>query len=272
VKEREIMSRRRELEQWDSLLREKDRKSVLEQRQLEEREESVRLVESKVRSKEMDCEKRALDLRQKDAEATILVEKYTTLRQDLEMRERHCQEQTSKYNSLASSLMSKESTLNSKEMQLKDLEVRFNGTKVKEVELEKREMEHNKSVDKFYNKDIAMITARHAAEIRRLEELINQQLIIVSNFQSELEKVRGLLDVSTKEKEEMKVTLNEKLIMIERLEAEVKELEEEKETVKLDALEERVRNVLSLPHLLIPSPALPSPALPSSSVYVYAQT
>jgi chromosome segregation protein len=236
VKEREISTRRRELEQWDSLLREKDRKVVVEQRQLEEREESLRTLEGKVRARELDCEKKSLDLRQKDAEATILVEKYTSLRQDLEVRERHCAEQTSKTNILASSLATKESSLASKEIQLKDLEVRFQDTKAREKELEAKVTEHNRAVDTFYNVKVAQITSRHAREMKELEELVQQQLQVVSNFQSELEKVRDTLSNVTREKDELKSVIEAKQRVIEKLEDDLTNLEEEKDRLKEEAV------------------------------------
>jgi uncharacterized protein (DUF3084 family) len=58
MRERELLSRRKELESWDVLLREKDRKVVQEQILIDEREDRIRLLEEKIRSKELELEKR----------------------------------------------------------------------------------------------------------------------------------------------------------------------------------------------------------------------
>ena len=47
IKERELQIRRREMESYDLLLKDKDRKVSAEQRALDEREESIRSTEDK---------------------------------------------------------------------------------------------------------------------------------------------------------------------------------------------------------------------------------
>ena len=244
IKEREITSRRRDLEQWDSLLREKDRKVVAEQRQLEEREETLRVLEGKVGAREADGEKRLIDLRQKEAEATILVEKYRTLREDVEAREKYCVEQTSKYNTVASQLAAKESLLKAKEGQMKDMEIRFRDITVREKELEARIMAHNKAVEKFYNVDVSTIMSRHAREMSELEELVQQQLVLVSTFQAESVRVRHALTEVTKEKVHLAAVVDAKCSMIAKLQNVVNSLEEERER-----LSEEVYKIDSIPAL-----------------------
>lgn len=47
IKERELLNRRRELESWDQLLRDKDKKIASEQRTIDERDEALRAAEEK---------------------------------------------------------------------------------------------------------------------------------------------------------------------------------------------------------------------------------
>jgi hypothetical protein len=47
IKERELLNRRREMESWDQLLRDKDKKIATEQRVVDERDEALRAAEEK---------------------------------------------------------------------------------------------------------------------------------------------------------------------------------------------------------------------------------
>ena len=47
IKERELLNRRREMESWDHLLRDKDKKVSSEQRVIDERDEVLRSAEEK---------------------------------------------------------------------------------------------------------------------------------------------------------------------------------------------------------------------------------
>jgi len=239
VKEREIVVRRRELEQWDSLIREKDRKVVVEQRHLEEREDVIRVQEEKVRIKEDELEKGLSDIRQKEADVKILKEKYTSLLHELETRESMCAEQTKIANNLSGTLSIKEGQLQAKESRLNDLEIKLKDTDAKTEDLNRRVVEHDKAVDKFFNQDVALITARHAKEMNDLEELIQQQLVSVSNFQAELDKIKEKNSVLNQEKVDLENELNAKVTVIHEMEEEMVHLEEEREALKQEAEEER---------------------------------
>lgn len=239
VKEREVVVRRRELEQWDSLIREKDRKVGVEQRHLEEREEEIQAQEDRVRSKENELDNSLLDVRQKEADVKIMKEKYSTQLMDLETRESMLADQTKRANDQSSSLSIKEAQLKAKEVELKELEVKFKDTNARTEELNRRVAEHEKAVDKFFNHDVAQITARHAKELNDLEELIEQQLQSVANYQRELEKVKQTNSSLNKEKDELEGELTCKASTIAEMEKELSRLEEEREMVKREAEEER---------------------------------
>jgi hypothetical protein len=240
VKEREIVVRRRELEQWDSLIREKDRKVVVEQRHLEEREDVIRVQEEKIRNKEDELDKSMMEVRQKEADVKIMKDKYTSLLHELETRESMCAEQMKLANNLSGTLSIKEAQLQAKESRLSDLEVKLKDTDAKTEELNRRVTEHDKAVDKFFNQDVAMITARHAKEMNDLEELIQQQMVSVSNFQSELDKIKETNSRISKEKEALESELDVKSTVIQEMEEELIHLEEEREALKQEAEEERM--------------------------------
>lgn len=73
---------------------------------------------------------------------------------------------------------------------------------------------------------------RHCNEIKKLEDIIQQQLEITSNLQSEINKLRDIIQVHENEKLEQKKTINEKNSLIEKYESDIKEFEEEKESLK----------------------------------------
>lgn len=232
MKDREIQSRRRELEQWDTLLREKDRKLLNEQEYLEEKEENLRVQENKIRSRELDYEKKSFDLRQKESEATILMEKYHSLRTDLEIREKHCNEQTARNNTLSSNLLAKESALNSKDIELKNAELKFVNLTKQEAELNEKTLEFKKAMNHFYNYEVANITSRHKNEIKKLDEIINQQLQIGMNLQAEIDKLRVIVSDNEKEKNEWKKKEADHLFALEKLESDLKEMEDERDALK----------------------------------------
>ncbi len=243
MKDREIVSSRRQLEQWDTLLKEKDRKIGIEQKHLEEKEETLRIQENKIRSRESDLEKKVFELRQKDSEMTIMIEKYQSLRGDLEHREKLYQEQAAKVNQISSNLLVKESSLNSKELELKNLELKYVNLNKQENELNEKANELKKAMNDFYSYEVKGITTRHSNEIKRLEEIHNQQQETVKNLQSKVDKLRDLLEENEKEKIERKKKENEMIILIEKLESEVKEIEEERDGLKEQLSETFVRFV-----------------------------
>ena len=239
VKEREIVVRRRELEQWDSLIREKDRKVVVEQRHLEEREDLIRTQEEKLREKEDELDNGLLELRQREADVKIAKDKYTTLLLELDTRESMLAEQVKNANNLSGSLSIKETQLQTKEARLNELEIKLKDTNIKTEEVNKKIAEHEKAVDKFFNHDVAQITARHAKETKDLEDLIQQQLVSVARFQQELEKIKEANATITFEKDSLREELNAKSAVISDMADEISRLEEEREALKQEAEEER---------------------------------
>jgi hypothetical protein len=227
---------------------------VNEQQYLEEKEENLHLQENKIRSREIDYEKKLNELRQKESETIILMEKYSSLRNDLEIREKHCHEQVLKNNTLSSNLLAKESLLNSKEIEIKNNEVKYLNLNKLENEINLKIFEFKKEKNYFYHQEVAGITTRHCVEVKRLEEIIQQQLEISSNLQFEINKLRELLSEEEREGSEWRKKDLMKIQMIEKLEGEMKELEEER-----DGLKEQLAEAMVGPTLLLSFP----PLLPS---------
>jgi hypothetical protein len=228
IKDREMSSRRRELEQWDSVLREKDRKFVIEQKHFTEREEALRSSEEKSRAKELDLDRKTTESRQKEMEHALAVEKYNILLVDLEARERTCANQTSQFLVQRREVNTKEASLQAKETYLKDLEVRFQDTAVKEEELEKRLTAFNKAEHHFYNVEVQAITSRHLKEKNHLKEIVEKQLVVSSNFQSELNKARINITQLTEENNSTKDKMNEHIREIDSLKLQILEYEEQR--------------------------------------------
>lgn len=216
-----------------------------EQEYLEEKEENLRIQENKIRSRELEYEKKSLDLRQKESETTILMEKYHSLRNDLEIREKYCNEQIIKNNNLSSNLLAKESTLNSKEIEIKNNEIKYINLMKQENELNEKILEYKKSMNHFYNYEVANITSRHKNEIKKLEDIIQQQLEIVENLQNEIQKLRNILNENEKEKIEWKKKESDNIFIIEKLENEMKEMEEERDSLKEQLAETMVSSTSS---------------------------
>ena len=232
MKDREFQLRRRELEQWDTILRDKDEKILNDQKFLEEKEELLQKTENKLRSRELDIEKKTNELRIKESEATILIEKYNLLKIELENREKNYVENQIKINNLSSKLLSKESFLNTKENELNNLESKLVKLTDKEVEINTKINEFNKNKNNFYNYEVKNITMRHCNEVKKLEEIIQQQLQITSNLQSEINKLREITQTNDNEKIEYKKIITERNNLIEKYENDIKEYEEEKESLK----------------------------------------
>jgi hypothetical protein len=163
---------------------------------------------------------------------------------------------------LSSNLLAKESFLNSKEIELKNYEMKYIHIQKQENDLNIKLLEFKKAMNHFYNYEVAGITKRHGEEVRRLEEIITQQIEIGKNLQIEINKLREVIEERERERVEEKKNENDRKQLIEKLENEIKEMEEDREALKEQLAEAMVRYD-ALPCLFLPflsSPVLPSPA------------
>jgi chromosome segregation ATPase len=160
------------------------------------------------------------------------MDKYHSLRNELENREKYCQEQSVKNNTLSSNLLSKESILNSKEMEIKNNELKYIHLSRQETEVQEKISEFLKAKKQFYEVEVGNITVRHCQEVKRLDEIISQQLEIGKNLQFEIDKLREMIVENEREKSEWKKKEYERYGVIEKLENDLKEVEEERDGLK----------------------------------------
>lgn len=99
----------------------------------------------------------------------------------------------------------RESNLNSWESALQQLQYRLQGIEEREAELKVKIEAHKRVEEEFFNVKVAQITARHSREMGQLEQMLQQQLKIVGNFQADLTKAREELMSRCQERDSLKV-------------------------------------------------------------------
>jgi len=220
MRERELLSRRKELESWDVLLREKDRKVSTEQRDLDERQGNLRSMEDKIKQKEMDADRKLQDV---DRDKKVLgdnMDRYNRSLQELEARERDNAIDTQRLQIKGEELKKKDQELNAFEKKLLRMQELVKDLDKREVELNAKVHEYQRVEDDFYNVRVAQITSRHNQELKQLESLISEQLKIVSNFQSDL-------DASNQELQQKSLQLGEYEDMLVQRNKFIEELKEQ---------------------------------------------
>jgi DNA repair exonuclease SbcCD ATPase subunit len=190
IRDRELLSRRKELESWDVLLREKDRKISVEQRNLDEREAAVRATEEKVRQRDIDSDRRVLDLRQNEASVAEQAELLKKQLAEVETRNTETLKEMADSKALRETLETQRAEQDTREIYLNKLQERMNGIEQRERQLNQRIAHHQAVEDEFFNVKVAQITARHGKELARLEQIIAQQLKIAADYQKEMEVMR----------------------------------------------------------------------------------
>jgi chromosome segregation ATPase len=208
IRDRELASRRKEMESWDVLLREKDRKISVEQRNLDEREATVRATEEKVRQRDIDSERRLVDLRQ--AEGSVAEQAEVLKRQlaEVEARNTETLREQAESKALKEQLDAQHAEQERRQKTLDELQVRMSGIEQRERELNQRIAHHQAVEDEFFNVKVAQITARHGKELARLEQTIAQQLKIAADYQREMQQMRQDLNQKCAQIEEFQVGSN----------------------------------------------------------------
>ena len=193
MRERELLSRRKEMESWDSLLREKDKKIAIEQRVQDEREVAILTSEEKARTRESDLEKRLAEVKKSEVYLSDQLEVYQKLIHEAKNREIESRDNLRKSLKLKEELSEKESDLAVWESSLLKMRESMVDLEEKEADLTSRVAAHKKVEEDFYNVTVSQITSRHLAEVSKLETIVNDQLKVVIDFQSELEATRSEL-------------------------------------------------------------------------------
>lgn len=185
IRERELAGRRKELESWDVLLREKDRKITQEQNALEIREHELNLHDDKVKDKEREVERHALENKQLEASLRSQQSRCETHAAELETKEKEQQLREREAQNLLRSLHERENDLKQWEERLVQAEIKYKNLNHREETIKQAEQQLLVRQDKFYNVDVLQITTRHLAEVRRLQEQIDVQLRISTGYEAE---------------------------------------------------------------------------------------
>lgn len=240
--ETDMDTRRKELEVYDASLRERERKLLVETRHVDERDEAVRALEDKVRSRELDAEKISIDLRERNLEANLLVEKYTRLLSDVEKREKICVDQLARFDTWEKALLDKESSLETLQNYVEELQKRYKDTAEKEQELDAKILAHQHVVDRFYSVEVSRFATLYNAQMKELEELMSQQMKIVLNHQNDTTKSYCELQLKEKESSVVQTMHKEVATAHKSLLVNLQEVEKEKTSVIEEVRQQGERN------------------------------
>eukprot|EP00981_Chlorochromonas_danica_P005548 scaffold1129_cov164-Ochromonas_danica.AAC.13 len=225
IRERELLSRRKELESWDVLLREKDRKIAHDQRDLDDRETSIQQLEEKNKSKEVENERKAMELKQEEYNLIELTTKYEKLNEELEEKEKDLKERDREYHVLRKELTSREEHLNKWEKHLLKLQEQMKGIESREKQLKQSEEAFKAKEDEFYNVKVAQIAARHNQDLKNFQETIQRQLKIAADFQKEIEAARSEVTMKNQQIMDLQELAEQRRILAEQLKEQLANIE-----------------------------------------------
>jgi chromosome segregation ATPase len=225
IRERELLSRRKELESWDVLLREKDRKIMSELKTLDFRELSIKTVEDKIKSRELEIENKVIELNKSEISYQEMMAKYTSLITENEEINKEIRSKSSEYDFLLKDLNSREEELKKWEKSLFKLQDYLKNIESREKNLIKSEQSFSEKENEFYNVKIAQISSRHNHELKSLEEIIQKQLKITTDFQKELNDLRNELSAKMETIHELETIIEQKNSLIDHLKDQLTGLE-----------------------------------------------
>ena len=186
MKERDLTSRWKEMEAFDIILRDKERKLSSDQVGLEQREDTLKLEESLVETRNKESDFRTLELKQLSEMIELQSSTNTRSLATLDAREASCEAKESELTMKEEQLELFEATLLSKEIEIRALEIKFKDVSLKEIKLNDQIEKHSKIENEFYDKTVAEISSNHSKQVKRLENIISQQLKMVDGLQAEL--------------------------------------------------------------------------------------
>jgi hypothetical protein len=231
--EKEYFAKRKELDSWDEMLGDKDRRLAADRKILDEKLDTVRATEERQRTRETELDKRSAEVRVKESEVTVMSERYSRMLQELEVRERICLNTASQQHIQERNLIEKEESLNQLQEHLNVLESRLSVVESREAALQDKILAHEKVENEFYNVKVALIASRHAAELSELETIVAEQLKIAANFQADLERSKSELAEFIKEKASADAASAASALIIEKLQLDISALNAERKQLSL---------------------------------------
>ena len=169
----EMASRRRELESWDQLLRDKDAKINKNRQTITSRESALHESEEalKISKAELDTDMRNLRAHEKTVREKE--EGMRTSKNDLEKRELTLESNTKKYQADVSAMDKRDMSLVGREQYVAKLISQLQDLESRENDLAERVTDHKRKEDEFFNVRVQQITTRHAREMSELETIVN---------------------------------------------------------------------------------------------------
>jgi hypothetical protein len=242
--EMNVTTRQKELEQWESILRERERKIVLEQRELEEKEQLLHLTEDRVRIKEVALEKKMADFSEKSSNLAILTETTNTKLRDIDARERVVAQSLLKLKTQQLDLDKREAQLGKREVYLRENEAKHRGLQELEAELLERFAYHEKNVLHFYEVEWRELTNRHMKGINDIDAFISNLIEIVLKLNGVIQGYRSNITNNLIDTQILKSELSERMHDIEMMRDTVREIETQKAYLqKLHAEQDKYKTV-----------------------------
>lgn len=178
-----------------------------------------------MKTREIENERKYLEVKQKELQLGETAQKYEKLVSEVEEKEKDLKEKDREYQSLRKELGNREEELRKWEKQLLKLQEQMKGIENREKTLRLSEDNFKRKEDEFYNVKVAQITARHAKELRHLEDVIQKQLKIATDFQRDLEGTRSELTAKHQENHELEMTVSQRDSLISQLREQINRLE-----------------------------------------------
>jgi hypothetical protein len=182
-KEKEGATRRRELEQLEGMLRDKEKKLLHDQKALDEKEERLKGQEISLKAELSLFQMRAEEVTEREQRVELLEHRADTLRRLLFKKEKSYQQNQTDFESEKKMFKRREDALLWKEREIVELEQRYESLGQREGLVEQQIVRCNALVDSFLHQGVEKIFALHNKEMKDMEELLQQQLQLLSEMQ-----------------------------------------------------------------------------------------
>ena len=220
----DMKSSRRDHEKMIEDAMERDKVMTSRQRANDEKESALREKEEKIKQIKGQLEKHQLDVQKIEKNAS---DKQVELEIRFELLQLHEQDFLAKLAQLDeknAQIIFKEENVALQATKLMELQARMTGIDDKERTLNEK-IEDQKLTEERYYCEIAQISSKHRQELGTLEAKIKHQLLIMANFQHDLDRSRAELAEKTAKNKELEKQLRQRDTKEEQLIAELKEKE-----------------------------------------------
>jgi hypothetical protein len=248
-KEKESISRRRELDQLDMGLRDKERKLLHDQKYLDEKEEKLKDQEMSLKEELHVLERRHDELTEKEQRVELLEHRAETLRRVLFKKERSYQQNQTDLESEKKMFKRREDALLWKEKEIIELEQRYEGLQQREGVLEQQILRCNSLVESFLHQGVERIIALHTKEMKEMEELLHQQLEVLCGMQLQHISLTSIshddanasanggptrtqIPLTETEIKQLNTFINQRNEIVERVQSHLSEREQERERLE----------------------------------------